>query len=235
MKKIVFILIVLYISVNGYSQVINEASKRKLTSGFDLYTDIWMNKPAGITTSAVNRGFNFFMLYNIQLGESNITFSPGAGISSHNMYNNAFVVVDTMGVSNLIPFDTLYPGLSYKKNKLTVTYLDIPFEFIYASHNGMRLSLGFKVGFLLQSHTKYKGDDFINNTNTGLKTKDLKLRNIDQYHYGVLARIGWRWINVYGYYSLSNLFVRNYGPQMYPISVGISLIPFYPAVKGGSQ
>jgi hypothetical protein len=235
MKRNGLLLLLLLFSFQSYSQLISETAHRKVTSGFDLYSDIWINKPEGIKISAINRGINFFMLYNIPLGKSDLTFSPGAGLSCHNMYSDAFVVVDTLNVSNLIPFDSLYPGLSYKKNKLTASYFDIPFEFIYTPHSGLRLALGFKVGFLLQTHTKYKGDDYFNNTNTTVKTKVLKIRNIDPYHYGVLARIGWRWINVYGYYSFSTLFSSGFGPQMYPISVGISVVPYYPSSKKGSK
>jgi hypothetical protein len=141
-------------------------------------------------------------------------------------------VVDSTGKSNLIPFNTLYPNLDYKKNKMTLTYLDIPFEFIYKTRSNLRFSAGFKVGFLLQSHTKYRGDDYLNGNKNELKVKFFRLRNIDDYRFGVTARIGWKWINAFGYYSLSKIFNKNQGPDLYPISVGISVIPFYaPAAK----
>jgi hypothetical protein len=228
MKRIIIFLSLLSLSFNGFSQIIDEAGKRKITTGFDLFTDIWMDKPAGMKTSAINRGFNMFFLYNIPFGETNLTFSPGIGLGIHNVYSNFLLVTDTTGISDFVPFKTLYPDLDYKKNKLTVTYFDIPFEFIYKTRCNLRFSAGFKVGFLLQSHTKYRGDDYLNGNTDELKVKFFRLKNIDDYRYGVTARIGWKWINAYGYYSLSKLFTKNWGPEMYPVSVGISIIPFYP-------
>jgi hypothetical protein len=57
-----------------------------------------------------------------------------------------------------------------------------------------------------------------------VKFKDVP--NIEKLRYGVTARVGWKFINLMGFYSLTDLFTKDKGPEIYPISIGISLMPF---------
>lgn len=227
MKRILVAAIIVLLCLEGFSQEVNESTRKKFSTVFDVYTDIWMNVPDSIDNRLINQGINFAGLYDYRIGKSNFSFAFGAGVSCQNFYSDGMVEVDSLGVTQLRPFSSLYPDESYKRTKITATYLDIPLEFRLRTKKEIRASLGFKFGFLLESHTKFKGDDILD---TGYsdqviyKVKDVA--NIENFRYGVTARFGWKFINLTGFYSLTNLFEKDKGPEMYPISIGISLMPF---------
>jgi hypothetical protein len=94
-------------------------------------------------------------------------------------------------------------------------------------NNAFKFYLGGKIGLMLSNHTKYNGDDYEENYPTGsIRIKEYKIANVNKYRYGLTARIGWKWIQVYGYYSISKLFKKDLGPDMYPISVGLTISPY---------
>jgi hypothetical protein len=123
-------------------------------------------------------------------------------------------------------FQPIPDSIDYKKTKLVVSYLDIPLEIRYKSKSDFRLAVGFKFGFLLRAHTKFKGNDYINDNSGVVVYKLSKLSFLEKNRYGFTARIGYKWLNLWGYYQLSTLFQKEYGPEMFPISVGLTIIPF---------
>jgi hypothetical protein len=154
-----------------------------------------------------------------------VSFSPGIGIGVHNLYSSSFLVVNN-DTSDFVKILDVYPDLPFKKSKLAVTYLDIPLELRYKSKSEFRVAVGFKFGFLLQAHTKYKGNDYLEGTSDRVIYKKAKIQNLEKNRYGFTARIGYKWLNLWGYYQLSTLFTADKGPDMYPISLGITIIPF---------
>jgi len=226
MKKIIFAVILILFSLQGFSQDIDESTRKKFSIVFDLFTDIWAKVPDNVDVRTINQGVNVMGLYDYRINQSDFSFAFGAGLGSHNFYSDAFAEVDSVGNSNLIKISTLYPGTDYKRNKISFSYIDIPLEFRYRTKTEFRASLGFKFGFLVNSHTKYIGDDYIFNTNDQIQVKFKNVPNITKVRYGFSARFGWKFINITGFYSLSGLFQDGKGPDLYPISVGISLMPF---------
>jgi hypothetical protein len=53
-----------------------------------------------------------------------------------------------------------------------------------------------------------------------------EIENLESFSYGPTMHIGYKWFHVTGYYSISKLFIKNKGPQMYPISIGFVLMPY---------
>jgi hypothetical protein len=227
MKQLLIILLCIF-TLNGLSQVVNEETKKKFTIGLDVFTDIWQDTPppTELETGTINPGVNIFGTYNYMFGESNVSLSPGFGLGIHNMFNKSFIETTDESSEFVLITDSIDDSYSFKKSKLVVTYLDIPIELRYKSKGGFRLAAGFKFGFLIHSHTKYKGDDFLGETNDLVKYKKGKIKFLETNRYGVIARIGYKWLNLWGYYQLSTLFEKGNGPEMYPISIGITLIPF---------
>ncbi|MEZ5197134.1 MAG: outer membrane beta-barrel protein [Bacteroidales bacterium] len=224
MKKfLVFVLSILVI--NTFAQVVNEDTKRKFTFGLDVFTDIWQDVPEGVSPKTINPGVNVFGSYNYMLGKSNFSFSPGIGIGVHNMLNESFLRTQGDQTYFIQITDTM-PDLAYNKSKFVATYFDIPVELRFKSKSEFRFALGFKFGFLIKAHTKYKGDDFIGGNYYKVIYKKARIEHIEKNRYGFTARIGYKWLNLWGYYQLSSLFLFGNGPQMYPISIGITVIPF---------
>lgn len=226
MKKLFFPIVLLLFSVNLKAQNTSDLFLDKYTSGIDIYTDIIMDAPDGIDFRAFSPGVNIYSMRTFQVKESNFAFAVGLGLGIHNIFSNS-VLSDTSGVSFFTPIPEKSANgsnLDYKKSKLTLTYLDLPAELRFKSASGFRMAVGVKVGVLINAHTKYKGDDLI----TGKKTK-LKqgyVPNIATWRFGPTVQVGYKWINLIAYYSVTKLFDENAGPDIYPISVGLALRPF---------
>lgn len=119
---------------------------------------------------------------------------------------------------------TLPSAFSLKKNKLTTAYVTVPFGFQFESNpdkqkRSFRLAAGPYVGYLLNAHTKQ-----VSNKNG--KDKNYSDLNIQKLAYGVNAKIGFGKISLYGSYSLSTLFEKGKGPELYPVSFGIVINDF---------
>ena len=226
MKKFFLLFFVLLIGYQGFSQRVDESTRRKASAIFTVINDFYVDMPDSVDANFLNLGVNFSGLYDYRIGKSNFSFAFGIGIGSHNLKSDALVVEDTNNVSHFRPINSLYPGTNYKRNKISYTYFDVPLEFRLRTKKDLRASLGFKFGFLIDSHTKYRGDDYLFNSGDNLHFKVKDVPNIEKFRYGVTARFGWKFINLTGFYSLTNLFTKNKGPETYPISVGISLMPF---------
>jgi len=224
MKKLL-ILLFSFVFINSFAQVMTEDAKRKFTIGMDVFTDLWQDIPNDFDPGTLNPGINVFGTYNYLFGKSNVSFSPGLGFGVHNLFNSSFLV-NTGDSSYFQPILDSLPGQDYKKSKLVVTYLDIPFEVRYKSKSDFRLAIGFKFGFLMRAHTKYKGDDYQSGNSDLIIYKKSKINLLEKNRYGFTARIGYKWLNLWGYYQLSTLFQKDYGPEMYPISIGLTIIPF---------
>lgn len=222
MKKLLLILFC-FVTVHAtYSQVVTEKTKRAFTFGVDVFADIWQDIPEGIEPKTINPGVNVFGSYNYMFGESNLSFSPGIGLGIHNLFSDSWLRV----TNDSAYFEPIPDTLSYKKSKMVNTYFDIPLELRYKSKGEFRVAVGFKFGFLIKSHTKYKGHNFIEGTTDEVIIKVARYDFVETTRYGFTGRIGYKWLNLWGYYQLSTLFQKSKGPEMYPISIGLTLIPF---------
>ncbi len=189
----------------------------------DLYYDIWQGVPSNVTLKTIQPGITFSSVQDYPIGNSNFAVSLGAAISVHNLHWNAQIPIDTSAITQLI---ILKNDSNYKVNKFTLSYLEVPFEIRFRTKgvNTFRVYAGFKYGILLQEHTKFVGDDPYSDNE--IKFKEYKHKNVSRYTFGPTLRIGYKWVNLYAAYSMVPIFQKDKGPQMYPISVGISVIPY---------
>ncbi len=202
-----------------------ESFTSKFTTGIDIFNDFVQDSPDDIDFRAINPGVNIYMMYSYPIAESDFSLAIGLGLGMHNLHSNG-LLRDTSNVSFFVPIpdkvnDT---DIDYKSNKLQLTYLDIPAEFRFKSDGGFRFALGIKAGYLISAHTKYKGDD--PDGGREIKIKEGRLPNLEKWRFGPTVQIGYKWINLTGFYSLSTVFDEAAGPAIYPVSVGIALRPF---------
>ncbi|MBP7849830.1 MAG: outer membrane beta-barrel protein [Lentimicrobiaceae bacterium] len=197
-------------------------------SGMDLFTDVWMNLPAGIEARTINQGMNFYTTYSNPIGKSPFALSVGLSLGAHNLYSNASLESDTSGSFFVKIPSTDLAGkgekIEYKRNKLVLAYLELPLEIVLKTEKGLSASLGVKAGLLLNGHTKYKGDDPMG-SGTAIKIKRGDLPNLESYRLSGIVRLGYKWVTLYGGYALTPAFKEGLGPDIYPVSVGISLRP----------
>jgi hypothetical protein len=226
MKKTIIFGLMILMGIGAMAQPVAESTMKKVSVGYDLYTSIWMDMPTGIKTRTINQGANVFVMYNHILGENGFSFAGGLGVSSENLYlKNAYI---PNVKADSIAFISLPSGVKLKRSKLNVTYIDIPVEVRFVTENKMRFTLGMKFGFAVDSKTKMKGDAFDEDGTLGFGTKE-KHKDVNQLEstrFGIQARIGYKWVHAYAYYSLNRVFKADKGPQVYPISVGVTFMPF---------
>lgn len=247
MKKLFVIIALIAFMIPSWdadAQVLSESTKRKFSVGVDIFTDIWQYKiedpflPQDYRNRTINQGATAFFMYNMQLGESLSAFSFGLAIRSHNSYSNSVIINIKANdiVFNIID-DLPHPGrnipLAYKRSKINMTYLDLPIEFKYRTEGGFKLGVGFKVGYLIDSKQKYVGEwpvDFnFDEEDVQYNEVNEKSKNINQlekWSYGITLRIGYKFVSIFGYYQFSKLFESNRGPDMFPISIGLTITPF---------
>ncbi len=88
------------------------------------------------------------------------------------------------------------------------------------------MAAGFKLGFLVGSKWKYKGDEFRgirNDTDGTIKFREAGIPHMERLRYGVTARGGYGPFNLHFYYGFSKLFKTGEGPDMQPMTFGISI------------
>jgi len=223
MKKIIILLlgiIPFFSFAQEKTKIIGETTIRRISVGAEIYQDFWMNWPDKMNVRAINQGFGTFFTYNFPFGESPVSFSIGAGLGFHNLFSNT-TIHDIKG--DTIVFNPIHDTIDYKKSKLGLTYLDFPLELRFVAKNKFRFSVGVKLGYLLDAKTKLKGD----NLNSELVTiKQRKVDNVDKFRFGPVIRFGYDWFQIMGYYSVTQIFDKGFGPELYPISVVISFMPF---------
>ena len=211
--------------------------KEYIATSFEVFTTIAANKPENFDPRAINQGFRHSVSYRIPLGKSNFSLGIGAGISFHNYYIDA-LPKDVLPVSMQSDEygDGYYfvkiasisePEISYKKNKMTLTYIDIPFELKYYNKKNVKISVGAKVDFPVRSCFKFKGSDFVFGSDTNIKLKKYNLAHITNYQIGPMVRIGWKACQIYASYSFTPVYDADAGSKLNPICVGLSITPLW--------
>lgn len=199
-----------------FKKDINKAKDRLV---LDFSYDMLLNLPDSIKTSGFSRGFNAYFTYDIVLGKSRFSVAPGIGIGNNNYFMKYAVSSDSLGTH----FNKFSDDIDVKKSKIALSYIDIPLELRFRSKlnkkgSSWKLAAGIKAGMMIQNKWKYKGEDF----GMGEKFKTYDIENINKFRYGVMLRGGYGIVNLFAYYSLSDVF-NDKGPRMTPLSFGISI------------
>jgi hypothetical protein len=202
---------------------------KKISIGTDFTYDLWQDMPKEIKRKGFNRSSSFFGTYNFQLGKSNFYACPGLGFNFRNIYADALLQRDTVTGIAYVPVPL--PKKDYKKAKTLLSYIELPIDLRY-SYKRFQAGIGVKVSCNIGVMSKYKGKQFAENGMAGtsvgsnIKEKWMQVPDAERFQFGAQVRIGYSWIHAYGYYSLTKVFKSSTDIEMYPISVGISVMPF---------
>ena len=151
----------------------------------------------------------------------------GIGYSHSKYFNNGYITqIDTATGADYSTFQTISSvksDSSYKRNSYTTNYFDIPVEIRFRSTpnekgHSWKASIGFKVGFRLNSYTTTKTDKG--------RYSDFIQPNLTSTRYGITARFGYGRVGLVGYYGLTRLFEANKGHEIIPYSIGFTISPF---------
>ena len=220
MKKILLLAFSISFVSIVLGQKFEQSTIKRFSIGLDFYTDIWLKKIPDVNFRTINQGISAFGMYNYPFGNSHFSIAIGIGKGFHNMY--------TKGKIENIKADTItfvkFPdSVDYKRNKLGLSYFDIPLEFRLKTEKKFRVALGVKIGFLLDAKTKYKGDRADGKL---VVKKEKQVDHLQHFRFGPTFRIGYDWFNIYVYYQVTKVFEPGRGPDTNPLSIGITLLPF---------
>lgn len=218
MKKSLLIIVAIIWTIPSYAQLITNRTGDRLSVAFDIYTDI-PTADDDIDFRTINQGFSTSLSYNFPLGTSKHQFAIGAGFRMHNLYSDSRIANIHADTIQFVPIET-----NYKRSKINLVYLDFPAEFKFRFNNKMKLGIGFKLGVYLDSKEKFVGKESSDGSTAYVKRR--KIHSIEKYSYGPTFRFGWNWISAYVFYQPSRIFERDLGPEICPITVGITLSPF---------
>ncbi len=235
MKRFCISFFFVFLSFGLFAQAPSfESVGSRLSFSLTFNNDFWQNVPDSISPRGINQGVDIYALYRFPMDrKERISFFIGAGIGVHNFYHNALMGVDTVAKqSYFYPAPSKVDGVSMdvKKSKLALTYFDIPFGFMLKSKQKYHATLGFKVGWTLNETWKYKGtnyhpsDNFLK-TGEQIKQKYSKLQYVSNMHYGPFLTLGYKWFGVTAFYQITSVFEDGAGPDLRPISVGITFKP----------
>lgn len=173
-----------------------------------------------------SRSLNVYYQYDIKIPilKGKFSFHPGLGLGMERYKFKDQLVLQYDANGELQMQES---ALSIKKSQLIANYLDAPLELRFSTNpddqsRSFKTSIGFRPGVRINSFTKVKYDQ-------DGETKQLKNKqrwNLNDFRYGVYARIGVGNVNLFGYYNLTTNFKEGEGIQgkdINTLTVGISL------------
>lgn len=185
--------------------------------------------PSNSEHMSINYGVKS-MGWNLNLAEKNfhiykdyINFVTGIGFGF-----NSYQFKNPIRLNPDSSFTTyaLDSTISFKKNKLKTSYVQIPlmieFNTSKKSDRSFHIAAGVIGGYKLNSKTKRTYE--INGYEFEEKRKDDF--NINPFKLDATARIGYGQFTMFATYSLTELFEPKRGPQVNPFTVGVRIVPF---------
>ncbi len=203
-------------------------------SGFEVGINNYVNSDFDMSLTPANsfmdlntsRSWNFnlnFMQYGFGLGTDKVGLVTGLGLEWSNYHFDNGNVISEGPDGEIVRYDVPDENASVQKSKLQTTYLNAPLLMEFQIPVGKKrvfLSGGVVGGVKLGSNTKMVY------TVNGDKQKD-KVKddfNINVLRYGFTARIGYRNLKIFANYYPTALFEKGKGPELYPFSVGLTLL-----------
>lgn len=138
------------------------------------------------------------------------------------MFENRKTSVTLTDEGVIIPKPLLYASI--KRNSFKNLFLTIPLlmEFQFPAQNRKRLYISAGAVGGLRMHSKTK---VVYHNEAGKKRKSKNKDNFNQIPFkaDVLAKIGYRSMNVWGSYTLTRMFKEGRGPELHPYTIGVGL------------
>ena len=225
---------------NGHWSGLDLGINGWLTPDFDMnfkdgleYMDLRMEKSINVNLNLIEQNFTLNK-------KGNFGMYTGLGFSWNNYrFSNDVMLKDELGAT----VGYIMEGVSVRKSKLVNTYLTVPLLFeIQNKRDNLFFAAGVTGGLRILSHTKIYFDDskqeyILTDVLTGeqvgeiQKTPKKRHRNIEKEYDGfhmnafkldASVRAGWGIVKLYFNYSLTPLFSKDKGPEVYPFAAGIS-------------
>lgn len=185
----------------------------------NLNYSMFNGEPAGLEyIHPGNRGIDISAIVRLGKKKRRTGFAIGLGISNVGFQTN---VASWQLNDAEADFESYYPDPenTFVKNKLSLTYLELPMEIRFRARpdsvSSFYIAIGGKAGVMLDSHTKVKFED-------GQKVKNKFNDVFYNFRYGPYVRIGAGNFGLYGFYSLSPLYEADLGMRVFSLGLVIS-------------
>ena len=196
------------------------------------------------TARSMTVNINPFEL-NLNLAKNHFGLTSGLGFTVNNYYftNSTLMIGDSSSLVAYNMVDQDGKEADMKVNKLVESWITLPVLFEYQTNarikmNSFHVALGVVGGVRICSYTKqsfyarnttYYLEDNNGKTFGSVYVDDHPTRTKDQYHLNpfkldATMRIGWSFLNFYATYSITPMFQKDQGPQLYPWAAGITLL-----------
>ena len=162
---------------------------------------------------------------SLQHNRNTIGIVTGIGLEMQSYRLNRNTTIEKMPDGTITPKTLVFED--NQKSKLSTVYLIAPLlaEFqvpIRNYANRFYVSGGLYGGLRVSSQTKikYRADK---------KKEKLKTPgdySLQSFKYGLMIRTGYRWINLFATYDLTTLFKDSLGPELTPVTLGVTLVSF---------
>jgi hypothetical protein len=158
---------------------------------------------------------------NINLANNKFGMITGIGLrwNNYRFADNIYLTPDSAQIAG-------WPDNSHtwEKSKLVVNYLTVPLllEYqtnAYSKSNSFHITAGVIAGWRYASHTKMMYND-----DGRAKPKEWDSFHLNPFRYDATVRIGWGVVNLYATYSLNKMFKDGDGPELYPVTMGLTLV-----------
>ncbi len=172
-----------------------------------------------------NLGLNLLQ-YSLAISGNNIGLVTGMGVE-YNNYRFANDVSIEKQNREIVPVWYDEPGMNVERSRFRAIYLNVPLLMEFQTRHSSRsrrghISFGVVGAVNIGSNTRVVYKD--NSSRSRERVRDDFY--LSPFRYGFTLRAGYRSLNLYADYYPVTLFQANKGPELYPFSVGISLINF---------
>ncbi|ULQ52185.1 outer membrane beta-barrel protein [Flavihumibacter fluvii] len=191
--------------------------------------DGWGGAPDSIRTKGFGRHLNIYLMLDKPFkSDPRLSVGLGIGVGSSNIYFDK-QEPKIAGTTSTLQFKDVSDTNHFKKFKMTEAWVEVPLELRYASNpentnKSFKAALGFKIGFMINAHTK--GKTLQNSTGSTLNSYTAKEADKDYFNTTRLAgtaRVGYGPFTLYGAYQFNSLIKENRGPQVHPFSIGLCI------------
>lgn len=199
------------LGVNGFLSPANSVDLQKEGEFMDL------NYAKSISV-AIN-----FMEYYIPVVKEKIGFTTGLGFefNSYDLDRDYTVFSDkdtTFGVAD--------GSKNIEKNKFRSTMLNLPLMLETNIGKDAKHSFHLAVGGMASYRVGSKTKQIFSQNGSDYKVKNRTDFNMNPFRFSAVARIGYGDFTLFAAYSLTPIFEKDKGPELYPFTVGISLVSF---------
>ena len=200
----------LELGMNGYLNADNTLSM----PGTNQFLELNYGKSLAVNLNIMEHNFHIYKNY--------VNLVTGLGFEfNHYSFKRPTILDPNSDVINAYTDSAI---TSYDKNKLNVSYVDVPLLLMFNTNHqhpskGFHIGGGVIGGYKIRSVTKQEFS--MNGFDYDIKKKDDY--NLNPFRLSATVRAGVGGFNLFATYALTSLFEDGKGPRLYPFTVGIAI------------